>query len=48
MPIVQMMFVFYRGDWQLRMRLFRITPSFSGSSVESLSVQDCREKEESS
>jgi hypothetical protein len=44
-PIVQKMFVIYRGDWPLRMR---IAPSFSGLSVESLSVQGCREKEESS
>jgi hypothetical protein len=47
-PIVQMMFVIYRGDWQLRMRLLKIAPSFRGSSVKSLSVQGCREKAESS
>jgi hypothetical protein len=45
---VKMMFCFYRGDWQLTMRSLRVGPSFSDSSVESLSVQGCREKAESS
>jgi hypothetical protein len=47
-PIVPMMFVFYRGDWQLRKRSLRVAPSFSDSFVESPSVQGCREKAESS
>jgi hypothetical protein len=42
-PIVQMMYVYTGGDWQLRMRSLRIAPSFRDSSV---AVQGCREKAE--
>jgi hypothetical protein len=43
-----MMIVFYRVDWQLSKRSLRVAPSFSDLSVESLAVQGCREKAESS
>jgi hypothetical protein len=46
-PIVQTMFVL-RGNWQFRMRSMGICPSSCGLSIESLSVQGCREKTKSS